>query len=622
MGRFLDELKRRNVVRVGIAYVVLGWLAFQVGEIVLPTFGAPEWVFKTLIFLVALGFPFVLLFAWAFEITPEGVKKTRDVSSGTSIAASTGRKLDFVIIGALVVALAYFVLSRQSVDSNPPVEAIADVQTIDAPPEPETTEEEPARSIAVLPFDDLSPDSDHEWFADGLAEEILNSLARTPDLLVAARTSSFAYKGSAEDVPTIAAELGVEHVLEGSVRRSETRLRVTAQLIRASDGFHLWSETYDSSLADMIEIQEAVAMEIARALKTAMDPEALSKMVASGTHSIPAYEAYLEGLAFGISTVTTGDIYESNSALDAFELAVELDPEFAEGYLRLAYFWYGQLNSANIEYGLLGVDPDEMLRRFNAAIDQAIEYARDDALRTKFQAIQSMMATNYRRALRLNTEYLSLYPNDLDAQSIQVEMLSRLSMYDELEAALDKYTHERGYDPFMSSFAIQHSLAVGKPEFIRRHTLRSLGQRPDDVFIAYQAHRALLWIGDIDGASSILPMIRDSDLPDSVRILSEIRQACMENRNNDARRLLDRLETDFSDDLFSRWFGHVIQGQIDEANEELLPLDETHDLRALYDYVGYANFDPSPFPNLMKHLESQRASERIVKDIPYRCYFK
>ena len=210
---------------------------------------------KTLAALLLLGFPFACLFAWAFEMTPEGVKKTAEVDRSTSITHSTGRKLDFVIIGALVVALGYFVWERQEL-GEPSVEVALD------------------KSIAVLPFVNLSSDEEHEWFADGLTEEILNSLARTPDLLVASRTSSFQYKGQNTNVSEIAAALGVAHILEGSVRRSGNRLRVTAQLIRAHDGFHLWN-----------------------ALKTAMDPEALRKMVSSRTASVAAYEAYLEALA-------------------------------------------------------------------------------------------------------------------------------------------------------------------------------------------------------------------------------------------------------------------------------------------------------------------------------------
>ncbi len=334
MGKFFDELKRRNVVRVGIAYIVVCWLVFQLGEILFPVFGTPDWIFKTLILLLAIGFPFALIFAWAFELTAKGIKKTRDVHVTTSITASTGRKLDFVIIAALVVALVYFVWERQSPIGSgaPDTESVAEPIAKGASDAPVGDEEVSIRSIAVIPFVNMSSDKEQEWFADGLTEEILNSLARAPDLLVAARTSSFTFKGSNEDIPSIAASLGVNHILEGSVRRAGDRLRVTAQLVRAVDGFHMWSETYDRNIDDMIDIQENVAIEIANALETAMDPEALALMVSSGTNSVPAFEAYLHGLAVGESTFATGDIYEFLNARDAYQRAIKLDPEFAQAY--------------------------------------------------------------------------------------------------------------------------------------------------------------------------------------------------------------------------------------------------------------------------------------------------
>jgi hypothetical protein len=190
MDGFFRELKRRNVVRVGIAYVVIGWLAVEVGGTLFETFGTPDWVLKTVIVLIAIGFPFALLFAWAFEITPGGVKKTRDVPVSASVTASTGRKLDFVIIATLVVALGYFIWERLSRDVAAPIESeqLAEVPPAESPVEPAPAEAAAVnRSIAVLPFVNMSSDTEQEWFADGLTEEILNSLARTPDLLVAAR---------------------------------------------------------------------------------------------------------------------------------------------------------------------------------------------------------------------------------------------------------------------------------------------------------------------------------------------------------------------------------------------------------------------------------------------------
>jgi TolB-like protein len=247
---------------------VVGWLVIQVIDTVSPRLGLPEWVPTLVIVMVLLGFPISLLLAWAFEITTAGLKKTEDVAEGESIVHTTGRKLNFIIIATLFFALGYFIWeSRFSVDLPTQEIAIATVIT--------------DRSIAVLPFADFSSGGDQAWFADGLSEEILNSLVRIPDLKVASRTSSFAYRDSNQEIVEIARAIGVAHILEGSVRRSDTRLRITAQLIRAADGFHMWSENYDRTPDDAIAIQEDLAISISQALQTAMDPAALAAMAHS-----------------------------------------------------------------------------------------------------------------------------------------------------------------------------------------------------------------------------------------------------------------------------------------------------------------------------------------------------
>ena len=228
MGKLFNELKRRNVVRVAIAYGVLGWVSLQAADILFSTFGAPEWVAKSFAALLLLGFPFACLFAWAFEMTPEGVMKTEEVDRSDSITHSTGRKLDYIIIATLIIGVAYLLYERRSEPEMAAVESEDAVAVVEPAEEPAESQ----KSIAVLPFVNMSSDKEHEWFADGLTEEILNSLARTPDLLVASRTSSFQYKGKTDDISEIAAALGVAHVLEGSVRRGRDKLRVTAQLIR------------------------------------------------------------------------------------------------------------------------------------------------------------------------------------------------------------------------------------------------------------------------------------------------------------------------------------------------------------------------------------------------------
>ena len=323
-----------------------------------------------------------------------------------------------------------------------------------------------ARSIAVLPFVNMSSDPRQEWFSDGLTEEILNALARTPDLLVAARTSSFQYKDRNIDVSEIAKALGVDHILEGSVRRSKDRLRVTAQLIRASDGFHLWSEVYDGTPDDVIELQEEVAIAIAVALETAMDPDALAEMVSSGTSSVPAYNAYLEGLAQNISTFSTGDVYDFVAARDAFELAIEHDPEFALAHWKLAQFWEIQLRPTNIIHGSVDVPTEEMQNNFDEAIENAIRFERDPALKSRYQAFHDAKNLRMAQALRANTEYLEQRPNDREQQNLQLELLAVIGSREQLRQAIQEFDDRDGHDPVILGNSITFTLIVNDPEFI------------------------------------------------------------------------------------------------------------------------------------------------------------
>ena len=337
----LAELKRRNVIRMAGLYVVGAWLIVQVASIVFPAFELPTWTLRGLILLLALGFVPALVIAWLFELTPEGLKRDHEVPREASIAPRTGRRMDRLIVVGLVLVVAVVAADRYwprekpgSGSSSAPIAEVVAGRSAAKPdsdpgvPGTVSSTDAPAvtdKSIAVLPFADFSAGGDQGWFADGLAEEILNALARTPDLLVSARTSSFRYKGSELAIPQIAKELGVAHVLEGSVRSTPQRIRVTAQLIRAADGFHLWSQTYDRDLADMIEIQEDLAKQIAVAMQTSMDPQALSDMAAVGTRSVEAYQAYVRGVA----KASRFDPADFQEAYAYFEQARTLDPAFA-----------------------------------------------------------------------------------------------------------------------------------------------------------------------------------------------------------------------------------------------------------------------------------------------------
>jgi len=611
---FYEELKRRNVVRVGVAYVVIGWVLAQIAEFAFETFGAPDWVLKTVVVIGLLGLPLALFFAWAFEMTPEGVKREKDVDRSQSITHSTGRKLNFVIIAALVIALGYFVWERQSKVETVNVAEQAELADI----EEDSTDDPAARSIAVLPFVNMSSDQAQEWFADGLTEEILNALARTPDLLVAARTSSFKFKGATEDVPTIAKALGVVHILEGSVRRNRDQLRVTAQLIRASDGFHLWSQSYDRNPDDVIAIQEEIAVEIASALETAMDPEALARMVSSGTASVPAFNAYLQGLAYNASTLSTGDGYTFLGARDSYERAIELDPEFSLAYWELARFWKIQLDTTNINSGIVELPREELKSRFDDALDKAIETERDPTNIIRYRVLGAEENMQLVRAWRLNTDYLEQRPNDQRAQDTQLTLLADQSMDVELAAAITEYQKRDGYDVVVAQASMTHLLIVNDPEAIRTFVKIAMERVGDSPFVMYQAHRTLLWAGDIDGASGLARIIQSSDLPKVSRLTVALRQACAENRTSDAMRIYETIITKHSA-TSTDWISHNIMGQHERAFDTLVDLDDPEDLSQIGDFLNYAYFDARQFPNLLELLEAQGIEPREPREIPYRC---
>ena len=316
---FLAELKRRNVIRVAIAYSVIAWVLAQVAEFAFENFGAPDWVLKSVVVILLLGLPIAIIFAWAFEMTPEGITREKEVDRTTSITPQTGKKLDRVIIAVLVVALAWFAWDK----FGGPTES--------APTATEASVSD--KSVAVLPFVAMSSGPDDEFFADGMTEEILNSLAQLPELLVTARTSAFSFKGQDIPIQEIAEVLGVRHVVEGSVRRSGERLRVTAQLIRANDGFHLWSETFDSTSEDMIEVQESIAEEIAVSLEVVLDENKRDAMRLAGIRDIEAFTLYQKGR--DLFERAHGEIDQIDGLRQAnvyFEQVMEVAPEYWQVY--------------------------------------------------------------------------------------------------------------------------------------------------------------------------------------------------------------------------------------------------------------------------------------------------
>jgi TolB-like protein len=321
-GGFLAELKRRNVFRVAVAYLVAAWLLLQVADIVLENIQAPDWIIQVFMLALVVGLPIALIFAWAFEMTPEGLKREKDVDRSRSITHQTGRKLDRAIISILAIAVIVLVIDRFR---GPPEQATAPVESTQVADPSQKT----APSIAVLPFVNMSSDPEQEYFSDGISEEILNSLAQVRELKVAGRTSSFAFKGQNQDLRKIGDTLGVAHILEGSVRKSGAKVRITAQLIQVDDGFHLWSETYDRELTDVFAIQDEIANAILKQLKAHLVGSLEMPAVAAAERTdSEVYDLYL---------LARQRIYERKgpsieAAADLLDKAIARDPGYAPAY--------------------------------------------------------------------------------------------------------------------------------------------------------------------------------------------------------------------------------------------------------------------------------------------------
>jgi TolB-like protein/Tfp pilus assembly protein PilF len=386
---FFEELKRRNVVRVGIAYAVAAWVLLQLTDVVGEILELPEWGGKLILLAVVVGFIPALILAWAFEWTPEGVKRESEVDRSQSISQQTGKKLNAVILVLMAVAITYllfdkFYLSALGSGSR---ETLAVTEVL-APPEPlppgQTATGAP--SVAVLPFLNMSADAEQEYFSDGITEEIINALVRVPGIKVAARTSVFAFKGQEKDIRAIGDELGVTHVVEGSVRSDGTQLRITAQLIQVKDGFHLWSETFDRERINVFAIQEEIAAAIAGVLNEQLG--AKTALPEAPHISVQAYDDYLRGRAH-LRARSDVDLEQANQL---FLKVTEAYPDYAPGWAALAITADVMDNEAAAEVAAqraLAIDPDNVdaLNALGAVYREAWRWQEAEALFNRALAI-------------------------------------------------------------------------------------------------------------------------------------------------------------------------------------------------------------------------------------------
>lgn len=408
----IKELNQRNVFRVAITYGLAGWVLLQFADVVLGNIGAPDWVFKTLMLVLVLGFPFVLIFAWAFELTPEGLKKEHEVDRSRSIRSDTGRRLNIIVVCLLVAAVVILLADK-----------LVNGEVADSPAIAEETEESVTNgstvatinSIAVLPFVNMSSDPEQEYFSDGISEELLNLLAKIPGFRVTGRTSSFEFKGENRDLRKIGKSLGVNNILEGSVRKSNDQVRITAQLVNAADGFHIWSETYDRRLDNIFAVQDEIAGKVVKELKLAL----LGASFESGSSDpvrldATAHNAYLQGMFFR----NKGGPDNNEQAAQYFEQAVALTPDSPLAWAGLAH--------ASLEFASMGTPAQSL-----GALSRAREaLARAQALDSDVPEVQLALADmkysfdfDWEGAEAAARRALELRPGDVSARLMLADVI-------------------------------------------------------------------------------------------------------------------------------------------------------------------------------------------------------
>ena len=564
-----DELKRRNVFRVGIAYLVVGWVLAQIGELLFPTFGAPDWVLKVLITMLMLGFPVALIFAWAFEITPEGLKLEKNVDRSQSITNQTGRKLDFFVIGVLSIAVIYFLYDEFVVE--PEEQVVAEALLKEAP------------SIAVLPFVNMSSDPEQEFFSDGISEEILNVLSRVPELRVAARTSSFQFKGENLDVSKIGEQLNVAHVLEGSVRKSGTRLRITAQLIDADEGFHIWSDTYDREITDIFVIQDEISAAIVSALKVHLGITDENMAAAPAVEKATNVEAYQEYL-LGKHEIAKRTVDAMEKGLAHFQKAIDIDPSYAPAYAGVAVATQ-LLSDSPTSYGDIPLAEANVIGR--AMTDKALELSPELPEVIAARGLVEASAENdelavkyYRRAIALqpnngevlNWLRLSLFSlgrekeaREVSEKMVQVDPLSKITIYnhmyglmisgrmDEASRLIDRLAIlDPGYG--LQARADWHSLN-GDLVSASRDYLRSLQNDPSRTSASFGLTYTLLNLEFYDEAVIVMPnsgeqhdiFYAQGKFEDALRIAKREWEAAPENNTKINNLLADYFQLGLTD---------------------------------------------------------------------------
>ena len=440
LRNFFGELKRRNVYKVAIAYAVIAWLLIQIATQTFPFFEIPNWIVRAVIVLLLLGFPVALVIAWAFELTPEGLKRT-EVADELPRKSARSRAWIYIVIVAGAISVGVFFFGRYTATSKQ--SGLTEV---------------PPKSIAVLPFVNMSADKNDEYLSDGISEELITALSKITGLQVKARTSSFAFKGKSEDIQKIGELLHVSHLVEGSVAKAGNRLRISAQLIQASDGNHLWSDTYDREMQDIFAVRSDVAQQVVQALQVKLGVEATRALTQKPTENLKAFQYYMQGRA-STQRRTRDDLL---AAIRYYQKAIEEDPNYALAYAGLADA-YGALGF----YGYIA--PIEARRKQEEAARKAL--ALDENLAEAHAALgaayMAFAPSDFSLGDRELRHAIELSPSLALAHSYLGNSLVRQGRVDK---GLEEYLRARELDPLSSIIARN----VAMPYYLKRDYVRAL----------------------------------------------------------------------------------------------------------------------------------------------------
>ena len=585
---FFAELKRRNVYKVAVAYAVVSWLLIQAASILFPTFDAPAWTMKVLVVLIALGLPAALIFSWAFEITPEGIVRESEVESDKSITHHTGRKIVAVTIVLAVIATGLFVFQF--------------LRTRSASPSAATISN---KSIAVLPFENLSRDPDNAYFVEGIQDEILTRLAKIAELKVIARSSTQRFQNSG-DLPQIAQQLGVANLLEGSVQKVNDEVRINVQLIKAANEAHLWAEVYDRKLTDIFAVESEIAKTIADTLQAKLTGTEKRVVAARPTENAEAHQFYLKGRFFW-NKRTGNDLKKS---IDYFQQAITIDPNYALGYAGVA-------DAYVFLPGYTAGSPQDCYPKAKAAAKKALEL--DDtlaeahttlALATWYYDFDFAQANReFQRAIELNPNYATGH------QQYGNNTLSALGRFDE---AIAEGKRAVELDPL--SLVMNADLGVNYV-YARRYddAIAQLRKTVDLDPGYYFAHINLGQALEMKGAgdSAIAEYHKARELNDDPAVLGYLARVYgLSENKREAEKILDQLKELSKQRYVSAYSFALVYIGLGEKDEALRWLEKSYDDRAGSD-VGWIRVDP-----LLDPLRGDPRFEALAEKIVPAAEFK